>query len=97
MRQKGNTRFIKMLYKIRVAYVNDALESLIKSVLALQREISYTIDASHLFAENKAAEAQNEFMINQLISECVFIKSVNKVSNNVVFSETDFELIKMSL
>ena len=97
MRQKGHTRFIKTLEKITVAYVNDALESLIKSTLALQREISYTVDVSHLFAENEAAEAQNEFMINQLISECVFIKSVDKVSNNVVFSETDFELIKMSL
>ena len=95
MRQKDDTRLIAILNKIRVGDVNDALESLIKSILAIPREILYPIDTLHLFAQNDTGDPQNTFMINQLNSECVFIKL--EASINVVILETDFELIKMGL
>ena len=33
-------------------------------------------------------------MINQLNSECVLIKAIDKFPVNLVFSETDYEFIK---
>lgn len=33
-------------------------------------------------------------MINQLNTECVDIKAIDKILNNLVFSETDSELLK---
>ena len=66
MRQRGDTRLIEMLNKIRVRDVDDAVESLLKSRLAVQKEVSYPINTLHLFAENTPPDAQNKFMINQL-------------------------------
>ena len=94
MRQKGDTRVIEMLNKIRVGDVDDAVQSLLISRLAVQKEVSYPIDTLHLFAENTSADAQNKFMINQLNSECVLVKAIDKFPVNLVFSETDYEFIK---
>ena len=47
-----------------------------------------------MFAENAPADAQNKLMINQLNSECVLIKAIDKFPTNLVFSETDYEFIK---
>ena len=37
---------------------------------------------------------KNILMINQLNTECVDIKVIDKFLNNLVFSETDSELLK---
>ena len=37
---------------------------------------------------------KNTLMINQLNTECVDIKAIDKFLNNLVFSETDSELLK---
>ena len=47
-----------------------------------------------MFTENAPTDAQNKFMINQLNSECVLIKAIDKFLINSVFSETDYEFIK---
>ena len=94
LRQMGDTRLIEMLNKIRVGDVDDAVESLLKSRLAVQKKISYPIDSLHLFAENAPADAQNKLMINQLNSECFLIKATDKFPTNLVFSETDYKFIK---
>ena len=47
-----------------------------------------------MFAENAPADAQNKLTINQLNSECVLIKVIDKFPFNLVFSETDYEFIK---
>ena len=83
-----------MLNKIRVGNVDDAVESLLKSRLAVQKEISYPIDNLHLLAENAPTDPNNKLMINQLNSECVLIKAIDKLPTNLVFSETDYESIK---
>ena len=94
MRQRGDTRLTKMLNKFRVGDIDDAVESLLKSRLVVQKEISYPIDTLHLFAENTPADAQNKLMINQLNSECVLIKAIDKFPTNLVFLESDYEFIK---
>ena len=94
IRQRGDTRLIEMLNKIGVEDVDDVVESLLKSRLAVQKEVSYPTEALHLFAENTPADEQNKFMINELNSECVLIKAIDKFPMNLVFSETDYEFIK---
>ena len=94
MRQRGDIRLTEMLNKIRVGDADDVVECLLKSRLAVQKEVSYPIDTLHFFAENTPADAQNKFMINELNSECVLIKAIDKFPINLVFSETDYEFIK---
>ena len=69
------------------------MESLLKSILALQNEISYPIVTLHLFAENPPADARSALMINQRNTECVHIKAIDMFLINLVFSETDIELL----
>ena len=88
-RQRGDTRL-----GTRAGDVDDAVEYLLRSRLAVQKEISYTINTLNLFAENAPADAQNKFMIDQLNTECVLIKAADKFPINLVFSETGFEFIK---
>ena len=77
MRQRGDTRLTEMLNKIRVGDVDDALTSLLKSRLAVQKEISYPIDTLNLFAKNAPADAQNKLMINQLIQNVFLLKPLS--------------------
>ena len=64
--QRGDTRLIVTLNKVRGGGVDDAAEFFLKSRLAVQKEISYPIDTFHLFAENAPADAQNKCKIKQL-------------------------------
>ena len=64
--QRGDTRLIVTLNKVRVGGVDDAADFFLKSRLAVQKEISYPIDTFHLFAKNASADAQNKFKIKQL-------------------------------
>ena len=64
--QRGDTRLIVTLNKVRVGGVDDAAEFFLKSRLAVQKEISYPIDNFHLFVENAPADAQNKCKIKQL-------------------------------
>ena len=64
--QRGDTRLIVTLNKVRVGGVDDAAEFFLKSRLAVQKEISYPFDTFHLFAKNASADAQNKFKIKQL-------------------------------
>ena len=72
-------------------------ESLLKSRLAVQEEIPYPIDTLHLFAENAPADAQNKFMINQLNTECILIKAIDKFLINLVLSELNLSLQSLVL
>ena len=47
-----------------------------------------------MFPENTPADAQNKLTMNQLNSECVLIKAIDRFPTNLVFSETDYEFIK---
>ena len=73
-----------MLNKTRVGNF-DVVESLLNSRFAVQKEISYPIDALHLFAENAPAGARNKCMINPLNTECIFIKAIYEFPINLVF------------
>ena len=73
-----------MLNKTRVGNF-DVVESLLNSRFAVQKEISYPIDALHLFAENAPADARNKCMINPLNTECIFIKAIYEIPINLVF------------
>ena len=90
MRQRGDTRLIEMLNKIRFRVADDTVELLAKSRLTVRKEISYPIDPLHLLVENAPADAQN----NQLNIKRVLIKATNIFLVNLVFPETDFEFIK---
>ena len=94
LRQRGDIKLIEMLNKIRVRDADDAGESLLKSRVTVQKEISYPIHTLHLFAEIASVDAQSKSMINQLISGCVYFKAIGKFPTNLVFVETDYEFIK---
>ena len=50
MGQRGDTALIEMLKKIKVGDVDDAVESLLKSRIAIQK-VSYQMDTLHLFTK----------------------------------------------
>ena len=76
MRQKGDSRLIHMLNKIRVGNKYDAMESLLKTRLAVKKKHIQLILCICLL---------KKLMINHLNSECVLIKAIDKFPTKLVF------------
>lgn len=77
MRERDDIIVFEMLNEIRVGDVDNAVESLLKSRLAVQNE-NLSNDSLYVFPENATADAQNKILITQFNTERVFIKAIDK-------------------
>ena len=68
MRQREDTTLIDLLSKIKIGYIDDSVESILKKKFIDQNYPNYPDDILHIFAENALARNHNETMMQNLDS-----------------------------
>ena len=64
MRQRENFRFILLLNKIRVGFVNNEMAKLLLSRVVAKDNPFHPKQAAHMFTKNSSAVDHNNFMLN---------------------------------
>ena len=76
MRQKGDSRLIQLLNKVRVGNIDKDAETLLKSRFIQSTDPDYPFDALHIFAENVPAKDYNDMMLSKIKKTLNFYTSV---------------------
>ena len=63
MRQRGDTTSIDLLNKIRIGYIDDSVESVLKEKFIYRNDPNYPDDVLHIFAENVLVRNYNDAMM----------------------------------
>ena len=71
-----------MLYKVRVANIDNNVEYLLKARFIRESEVNYPKDALHMYAENESAMKRNEAVLNELPREHYTIEVNDKIPDN---------------
>ena len=69
MRQKGGTKFIERLNKIKVGNIDSYVDDILKTRFVKQPDILYPYDTLLIYAENDPANRYNECKLNSLPSK----------------------------
>ena len=63
MRQRGDTNSIDLLNKIKIWYIDDSVESVLKEKFKYLNDPNYLDDVWHIFAENVLVRNYNDAMM----------------------------------
>ena len=66
MRQRGDTTLIDLLNKIRIGYIDDSVESVLKEKFIDQNDPNYPKDALHIFEDNVRVRNHNDAIMKKL-------------------------------
>ena len=66
MRQRGDTTLIDLLNKIRIGYIDDSVESVLKEKFIDQNNPNYPKNVLHIFEDNVLVRNHNDAMMQKL-------------------------------
>ena len=66
MRQRGDTTLIDLLNKIRIGYIDDFIESVLKEKFIDQKNPNYPKDVLHIFEDDVLVRNHNNAMMQKL-------------------------------
>ena len=66
MRQRGDTTLIDLLNKMRIGYIDDSVESVLKEKFIDQNDPNYPKDVLHIFEDNVRVRNHNDAMMQKL-------------------------------
>ena len=66
MRQRGDTTLTDLLNKIRIGYIDDSVESVLKEKFIDQNDPNYPKDVLHIFEDNVRVRNHNDAMMQKL-------------------------------
>ena len=69
MRQRGDTRFVELLRRVRTSECTDEYIDLLKSRVITLESPNYPTNALHVYRLNDSVVKLNDFMLNSLASE----------------------------
>ena len=69
MRQRGDTRFVELLCRVRTGECTDKDIDLLKSRVIILESPNYPTNALHVYRRNDSVDKRNDFMLNSLASE----------------------------
>ena len=91
MRQRGDTKFIDVLNKIRVVNVNEDVQKQIRERSIEESDISYPENALHMFAEYPTVKHNCE-MLDKLTGKTCIINAIDQIFADCKYPETLFSL-----
>ena len=80
---------IGLLKKIRIGYIDDSVESVLKGKFTDQNDPNYPDDALHWFAENVLVRNHNDIMKRKLDSPMFSIDSIDQLPKGVTLSKEE--------
>ena len=69
MRQRGDTRFVELLCRVRTGECTEADIDLLKTRVIALESPNYPTQALHVYRLNDSVDKRNDFMLNSLASE----------------------------
>ena len=69
MRQRGDTRFVELLCRVRTGECTEADIDLLKTRVIALESPNYPTQALHVYRLNESVDKRNDFMLNSLASE----------------------------
>ena len=94
MRQRGDTTLTDLLNKIKIGYINDSVESVLKEMFIDQNDPNYPVDVLHIFAENVLLRNHSDAMMQKLDSPMVSINAIDQLPKSVTLSEEELVSLK---
>ena len=88
MRQRGDTKFIDLLNKIRVGNVDENAQKLIRERFIEESDTNYRENALHVFAKNYATVKHNRKMLDKFPdkmynpADCKYLETLISLSQN---------------
>ena len=82
VRQNVKKSFIDLLNKVRVGYIDNDIENLLKARFIRESDENYPKDALQMRAENEPAMARNKAILNELPGELCTIEANDKIPDN---------------
>ena len=83
MRQKGDTTFIDLLNKVRIADINRDYENLLKSKFVKPEGEKYPHHAIHIWAENSPVNKHNALMLSNVANPLCVINAIDILPKNI--------------
>ena len=83
MRQRGDTSFIELLNKVRIADLDNECEKLLLSRFISKEDPDYPTDALHIFEENKPGFRHNNYMLSLNQNPLFCITAIDEYPKNV--------------
>ena len=85
---------IGLLKKIRIGYIDDSVESVLKGKFTDQNDPNYPDDVLHLFAENILVRNHNDIMKQKLDSPMFSIDAIDQLSKGVTLSKEELVFLR---
>ena len=89
MRQRGDTTLIDLLNKLRIGYIDDSVESVLKGKFIDQNDSNYHVDVLYIFAENVLVRNHNDATMQKLDLPMVSIDAIDQLPKGVALSEEE--------